>query len=90
MKSLKEYGPSNNREHSKGEQVSEFLGIDIKKLDDGGFQFFKLDKSVNYWNPQRWIIVMGCQHPPRFRNLLGQTRMVLRLKKIGPSHMLLL
>ena len=39
MKSLKEYGPSYNWEHSKGESVSEFLGIDIKTLDDGGFQF---------------------------------------------------
>ena len=42
MKYFKEYGPSYNWEHSKGE-VSEFLGIDIKTLDNGGFQFFKLD-----------------------------------------------
>ena len=39
MKYLKEDGPSYNWEHSKGELVSEFLGIDIKTLDDGGFQF---------------------------------------------------
>ena len=39
MKSFKEDGPSYNWEHSKGESVSEFLGIDIKTLDDGGFQF---------------------------------------------------
>ena len=39
MKSFKEGGPSYNWEHSKGESVSEFLGIDIKILDDGGFQF---------------------------------------------------
>ena len=25
--------------HSKGESVSEFLGVDIKTLDNGGFQF---------------------------------------------------
>ena len=43
MKSFKEYGPSYNCEHSKGESVSKFLGIDIKTLDNGGFQFFKLD-----------------------------------------------
>ena len=39
MKSLNEDGPSYNWENSKGESVSEFLGIDIKTLDDGGFQF---------------------------------------------------
>ena len=43
MKSFKEDGPSYNWEHSKGESVSEFLGIDINTLDDVGFQFFKLD-----------------------------------------------
>ena len=41
MKSFKEDGPSYNWEHSKGESVSEFLGIDIKALDDGVFQFFQ-------------------------------------------------
>ena len=39
MNSFKEDGPSYNWEHSKGESVSEFLGIDIKTLDNGGFQF---------------------------------------------------
>ena len=39
MKSFKEYGPSYNWEHSKGESVSEFLCIDIKTLDNGGFKF---------------------------------------------------
>ena len=45
MKYFKEDGPSYNWEHSKVESVSEFLGIDIKTLDDGGFQFsfVKLD-----------------------------------------------
>ena len=42
MKSFKEYGPSYNWEHSKGESVSELLGIDIKILDCGGFQFFRI------------------------------------------------
>ena len=28
-----------NWEHSKGESVSNFLGIDTKTLDDGEFQF---------------------------------------------------
>ena len=39
MKSFKEDGTSYNWEHSKGESVSEFIGINIKTLDDGGFQF---------------------------------------------------
>ena len=43
MKSFKEDGTSYNWGHSKGESVSEFLGIDIKTLDHGGFKFFKLD-----------------------------------------------
>ena len=36
MKSFKEDGPSYN---SKGESVSEFLGIDSKTLDDDGSKF---------------------------------------------------
>ena len=39
IKSFKEDGPSYNWEHSKGESVSDFLGINIKILDNGGFQF---------------------------------------------------
>ena len=39
MKNFKEDGPSYNWEHSKGESVSDFLVIDIKTLDDGGFKF---------------------------------------------------
>ena len=39
MKSFKEDGPSYNWEHSKVESVDEFLGIDIKTLDDDVFMF---------------------------------------------------
>ena len=39
MNYFKEDGPSYNWEHSKRESVSEFLGIDIKTLDNGVFQF---------------------------------------------------
>ena len=39
MKYFKEDGLSYNWEHPKGESVSEFLGIDIKTLDNDGFQF---------------------------------------------------
>ena len=41
MKSFNEYGPSYNWEHSKGDSVSEFLVTYIKKLDDGGSQFYQ-------------------------------------------------
>ena len=37
--------------------MSEFLGIDIKTLDDWVFQFFKLDLSAKSWKPQGWNIV---------------------------------
>ena len=43
MKFFKENLTSYNWEHSKGESVSEFLGIDIKTLDNGGFQFDKTE-----------------------------------------------
>ena len=39
MNYFKQDGTSNNLKHSKGESVSDFLGIDIKTLDNGGFQF---------------------------------------------------
>ena len=39
MKSFKEDGTSNNWERSKGESVSDVLGIGIKTSDDSGFQF---------------------------------------------------
>ena len=42
MKSFKDDCPSYNWEHPKGELVSEFLGIDIKTLNDGGFQFCQI------------------------------------------------
>ena len=41
MKYFKEDVTSNNWEHSKGESVSQFLGIDIKTLNYGEFQFFQ-------------------------------------------------
>ena len=41
MKSFKENGPSYNWEHSNVESVSDFLGIDIKTLDNEEFQFYQ-------------------------------------------------
>ena len=42
IKSFKEDGTSYNWEHSNGESLYEFLGIDIQTLDDDRFQFLKL------------------------------------------------
>ena len=39
MEYFMEDAPSCNWEHSKGESVSDFLGIDIKKFNDVGIQF---------------------------------------------------
>ena len=39
VKSYKADGHSYNWEQSKGESVSELLGIDTNAFDDGGFQF---------------------------------------------------
>ena len=41
MKPFKEVVKSYNWDQSKGESVSEFLGIDTKNLEDGGFHFFQ-------------------------------------------------
>ena len=90
MRYFKEDGPNYNWEHSKGESVSEFLGIDIKTFDNGGFQFCQTGLIHKVLEATRWRIVMGFQNPPRLRHLLEQMQMVLRLREIGPTHMLLL
>ena len=41
MNPFKDYGPICNWEHSKGEQVYDFLGINIKELDGGVFKFYQ-------------------------------------------------
>ena len=41
MNYFKQDGPSYNCENSKGELVSEFLGIHIKTSDNFGFQFYQ-------------------------------------------------
>ena len=91
MKSFKEDGPIYNWEHSKGESVSEFIGIDIKTLDNGGFQFCQTGLI------HKVLEATGMEHcnglpkkPPRLRHLFKQTRMVLKLRDIGPTQMLLL
>ena len=41
MKFLKKDGTSYNWEHSKGYSVFEFLGIDMKKIDNGVLQLYQ-------------------------------------------------
>ena len=76
MKSFKEYGSSYNWQQAKVESVFEFLGIDIKTLDDGGFQFFQTglirkfleDKGMEHCNGLpiencgRWNHRPWCSH----------------------------
>ena len=88
-KSFKDYRPSKNCEHSKGKSVSEFLFTDLNTFGDGGFHFLKLDLSVKSWKPQERIIVIGCQHPPRLKCLMGHTRTVLMLIDIIPTQIIL-
>ena len=90
MNYLKEDGTSYNWGHTRGDSVSDLLVVDTKILDNGGFQFIKLNSYSNYWKPQGWRIVIGFQFPPRLRNLLVNMIMVVRLIDIGPNNMLLL
>ena len=41
MNSFKDDSPSYNWVHSKGQSVSDYLGIDIKAFDEGAFQFYQ-------------------------------------------------
>ena len=73
MKSFKEGGPSYNWEHSKGESVSEFLVIDIKTLDNGGFQFCQTGLIRKVLEATGMEDCNGLPNPPRLRHLLEQT-----------------
>ena len=68
MKSFKEDGHSYNQEHSKGELVSEFLGIDIKTLDDGGFQFCQTGLIRKVLEATGMDHCNGLPPPPYFHN----------------------
>ena len=89
MRSFKEYCTSYNWEHSKGESVSEFLGIGIKTFDDGGFQSYQTGLIRKVLGSTGMDHFNGFTIPTKVGHLLGQTRMVLRLKDIGPTHTLL-
>ena len=56
FKSFKVYQPSCNWEHSKGDSVSGFLGIETKALNMVVFIFTKIDWFENYWKLHVWSI----------------------------------
>ena len=70
--------------------MSDFLGIDIKTLDDGGFQFYQTGLTQKVLEATGMDHYNGFQQPPRLRHLLGQMRIVLSLRYIGPTHMIIL
>ena len=90
MNYFKEDSPSYNWGHSKGESVSEFLGIDIKTLYNSGFQFFQTGLIRKFLEATGMEDCNGLPTPTRLRHLLEQTQLVLWLREIGPTHMLLL
>ena len=71
VKSYKADGHSYNWEQSKGESVSELLGIDTNAFDDGGFQFDQNLLIKKSWKPKVWIFIMSLKLPPRLRHILG-------------------
>ena len=68
MKSFKEDGTSYNREHLKGELVSEFLGIDTKALENGGFQTWLIRKVLEATG---MVNCNGFPTPTKVEALLG-------------------
>ena len=80
MKYSKEDGPSYNWEQSKGESVSEFLGIDIKTLDNGGSQFFQTGLIRKVLEATGMEYCNGFPTPTKVEAPLGTDSMVLRLR----------
>ena len=81
MKSFKEVGPSYNWEHSKGESVFEFLGIDIKTLDNGGFQFCQTGLIRKVLEATGLEHCNGLPTPTKVEAPLGTDVMVLRIRE---------
>ena len=71
MKYLKEDGTSKNWEHSNGESVSEFLGIDTKILDDGEFYFYKTELILKVLEDTGVENFNGFPTPANFEEPLG-------------------
>ena len=88
MKSSKEYGPSYSWEYSKGESVSEFLGIDIKTLDNGRFQFCQTGFICKVLEAAEIKDCNGFPTPTKVEAYLGTDSMVLRLRNISTTHIL--
>ena len=78
INSFKEDGPSYNLEQSKGESVSEFLGIDIKTFDDGGFHFFQTEWTRKVLEATWMENFNGLPTPTKVEAPLGTDAIVLR------------
>ena len=90
MKSFKEDGPSYNWEHSKGESVYDFMGIDTNTLGDGGFHFCQTGLIRKVLEATWMEHCNGFSTPTKVEAPLGTDVMVLRLRDTGPTHMHLL
>ena len=64
--------------------MSEFLGIDIKTLDNGGFQFCQTGLIRKVLEATGMEDYNGLPTPTKVETPLGTYVMVLRLREIGP------
>ena len=85
MESFKEDGTSYNWEHSKGESVSEFLGIDIKTLDDGGFQFCQIGLIQKFLESTGMEHYNGLPTPTKVESPLGTDPNDSKAKQYWPN-----
>ena len=71
--------------------MSEFLGVDIKTLDDGGFQFCQTGLILNVLEATGMEHCNGLPRPTKFEEPLGtEANGSEAIREIGPTHMLLL
>ena len=70
--------------------MSGFLGIYIKTLDDGGFQFYQTGFICKSLEATGMEHCNGLEMPTTVEAPLGNMRMFFRIKETGPTRMLLL
>ena len=85
MKFFKEDGPSYNWEHSKGEPVPEFLGIDIRKFYDVVFQFYQTGLVIKLLESKGMDNCNGFPTPIKVEDPLGTYYNVPEAKRDCPN-----